>query len=71
VGGSPGDGIVPAFSQIGLNHDPNNPSQPQQFLRSFSAVRRIRMNGSHVGYLERLDVMLRLAQCLVNDSCGS
>jgi pimeloyl-ACP methyl ester carboxylesterase len=51
----PGDGVVPAFSILGEEIDPNNPNNPPQVLPGFEQVCpecRVLINHNHLGYLD-------------------
>jgi choice-of-anchor C domain-containing protein len=63
-----GDGIVPAFSQLGLLYNPNDPNAPLRSIRAFEniAINLENISGSHGGYLERPSVMAALLRHLLD-----
>ncbi len=52
-----GDGVVPAFSQLGLMVDPNNPDRAAQLLPGFENVFVIRIDDYHVWYMNNEQVI--------------
>jgi hypothetical protein len=58
---TPGDGVVPTFSMLGLQVDPNNPTAPT-LIPAFTGVPMtlIPIPGAHIGYLEQPAVMQQI-----------
>jgi hypothetical protein len=63
-----GDGIVPAFSMLGFDIDPNNPTQPLVPIAAFSLLPSIpafEIDGVHGGYLESPPVMAKVVSIVL------
>jgi hypothetical protein len=63
-----GDGLVPAFSMLGFNIDPNDPAQPPVPIVAFSLLPPIpafEIDGGHSGYLESAPVMAKVLSLVI------
>jgi hypothetical protein len=54
-----GDGVVTAFSMLGLKPNPNDPSQPPVLIPAFQSlsINAIEIDGPHLSYLQQQNVM--------------
>ena len=66
-GHTDGDGVVPDFSQLGLQFDPNNPAAGAPLIPAFQgvAIQNILIPGEHEKYLESVPVMAVVAALLL------